>query len=80
MFIVLVLVLVETLLLLFFFCVFITWIGTETVPAFVEEVDVAEEEQQDEEYDNDVGITVRTSLAGLLLLVILTGIERNSGF
>lgn len=35
--------------LLLFFCVFITWIGTETAPTFVEDVDVVEDEQQEEE-------------------------------
>jgi hypothetical protein len=42
-----VVVLVEMVLLLFF-CVFITWIGTETVFTFVDDADVAEEEQQEE--------------------------------
>jgi hypothetical protein len=36
------------LLLLLFFCVFITWIGTETVLTFVEDAKVAEEEQEEE--------------------------------
>lgn len=66
------------LLLLLFFCVFIIWIGTETVPTFVEDADVAEEEH-DEEQDNDDGITLLTTLA-VLLVVILTGIERCNGF
>lgn len=56
------------------FWVFITWIGTETVPTLVE---VAEEE--DGEEDNDDVITVLTTI-GLLLLVTLTGIERRNCF
>jgi hypothetical protein len=36
------------MVLLLFFDVFITWIGTETVPPFVDNVDAVEEEQHEE--------------------------------
>jgi hypothetical protein len=36
------------MILLLFFCVFVTWIGTETVPTFVEDAKVADEEQDEE--------------------------------
>lgn len=65
------------------FCgVFITWIGTGTLPGLVADVDAAvdaDDEEQEEEYDNDDGITVLTTTAGWLR-VIFTGNERNKGF
>jgi hypothetical protein len=36
------------MVLLLLFCVFITWIGTVTVPTFVDDVDAVEEEQHEE--------------------------------